>query len=358
MVSLKSHWLLFVVIASSIVVGSVQAVQGADGDGSVEVQEGLMALDLEELMNLRVSSTEVMGINHTHPEGEWMFGYKYQHTKRKGYKDGTKTLSVSDVFDRGYTTVPTEMRMEMHLVHLMYGLSDNLTLMAMLPYMRKSMDHVKTPPGLPFTAESEGIGDIKAMGLYTFFKRKHHRIQLTGGLSLPSGSIDTKSSTGAQLEYPMQLGSGTVDFCPAITYSGQSSGDDWYWGTHAEGTIRLGENNRDYTLGNRLTLTTWATRMWSEWMSTSIRLDGHVWGDIDGADPRLEEEKEVEWTRDPDLADGKRVDLLLGVNVFQQEGKLKGHRVSVEAGFPIYEWLDGPQLGVDWILRAGWQWAF
>ena len=156
----------------------------------------------------------------------------------------------------------------------------------------------------------------------------------------------------------MQLGSGTVDFLPAITYSGQSRNDDWYWGTYAEGTIRPGENSRDYTLGNRLTLTTWATRMWSDRMSTSIRLDGYVSGDIDGADPRLDSDKELEWTRDPDLMDGKRVDLLFGVNIFQQKGKLKGNRVSVEAGFPLYEWLDGPQLATDWILRAGWQWAF
>jgi hypothetical protein len=358
MICLRIRWILFVVSALSIVVGSVHAAQDADSDESVEVQIGLMALDLEELMNLRISSTEVMGINHTHPEGEGMIGYKYQYTKTKGYRDGTKTLSVSDVFDRGYKTVPTEMRMETHLVHLMHGLSDDLTLMAMLPYILKSMDHVKSPPGLPFTAESEGIGDIKAMALYTFFKRKHHQIQLTGGLSLPIGSIDTKSGTGAQLEYPMQLGSGTVDLLPAITYLGQSSNDEWYWGTYAEGTIRLGENSRDYTLGNRLTLTTWATRMWSEWLSTSIRLDGHVWGDIDGADLRLEPDKETEWTRDPDLMDGKRVDLLFGVNVFQQGGKLKGNRVSVEAGCPVYEWLDGPQLKTDWILRAGWQWAF
>ena len=74
-ICLRIRWILFVVSALSIVVGSVHAAQDADSDESVEVQIGLMAFDLEELMNLRISSTEVMGINHTHPEGEWMVGY-------------------------------------------------------------------------------------------------------------------------------------------------------------------------------------------------------------------------------------------------------------------------------------------
>ena len=33
------------------------------------------ALSLEELTNIRLRASSVMGIHHTHPKGEWMFGY-------------------------------------------------------------------------------------------------------------------------------------------------------------------------------------------------------------------------------------------------------------------------------------------
>ena len=31
----------------------------------------------------------------------------------------------------------------------------------------------------------------------------------------------------------------------------------------------------------------------------------------------------------------------------------KGLRFAVQAGFPVYESLDGPQLGTDWFLSVG-----
>ena len=63
-------------------------------------------------------------------------------------------------------------------------------------------------------------------------------------------------------------------------------------------------------------------------------------------------------TADPDLRGGERIDLLFGLNLFQNEGKLKGNRVSVEVGFPIYQSLDGPQLEIDLLAKVGWNWAF
>jgi hypothetical protein len=37
---------------------------------------------------------------------------------------------------------------------------------------------------------------------------------------------------------------------------------------------------------------------------------------------------------------------------------LKGQRLAVELLRPVYEDLDGPQLGNEWTLNAGWQYAF
>jgi hypothetical protein len=52
-------------------------------------------------------------------------------------------------------------------------------------------------------------------------KDLRHRLLLKGGLGLPTGSIDA-TMDGVPLEYPMQLGSGTVSLLPGFTYLGQA----------------------------------------------------------------------------------------------------------------------------------------
>jgi hypothetical protein len=86
------------------------------------------------------------------------------------------------------------------------------------------------------------------------FSSEVHKVHLDVGVSLPTGDIDQKGDTPAganqKLPYPMQLGSGTWDFLPDITYTGHSSG--WSWGSQELATIRLGENSNNHTLGDRL----------------------------------------------------------------------------------------------------------
>ena len=59
-----------------------------------------------------------------------------------------------------------------------------------------------------------------------------------------------------------------------------------------------------------------------------------------------------------DLRGGKRVDAVIGLNYLHSSGILKGNRLAVEFGLPIYQYLDGPQLETDYRLMAGWQFAF
>ena len=37
---------------------------------------------------------------------------------------------------------PTSMDMEMHMFNVMYGITDEITAMVMVPYISKSMDHL------------------------------------------------------------------------------------------------------------------------------------------------------------------------------------------------------------------------
>ena len=287
----------------------------------------------------------------THHAGKWMLMYRYMYMDMEGNRDGTDGVSTDEVL-KDYMVAPKSMPMQMHMLGAMYGVNNRLTLMAMAPYVLLEMDHV-TRMGMEFTTKADGIGDVKVMANYLLPARGRHRIHLNAGLSLPTGSIDERDDTPAgpdqKLPYPMQLGSGTWDIIPGVTYRGFSG--SWLWGAQALGVVRLGENDNDYTLGNRFETTGWLSRIFGAGLSGSARLDWNWWGDIDGADPDLN--PAMVPTADPDLRAGNRLDALLGLNYVRG-----GLSLSVEGGVPAYQDLDGPQLETDWLLTVGVDWSF
>ncbi|AFZ44989.1 hypothetical protein PCC7418_2859 [Halothece sp. PCC 7418] len=297
----------------------------------------------------------VMG-DHVHGKGEWMLSYRYMFMSMDGNRDETDDLSTDDVLE-DFMVAPEEMTMQMHMIGAMYAPTDNLTLMAMVPFVVKEMDHV-TRMGTEFTTNSSGIGDLKFSGLYQLFNKNRQSVHLNLGFSLPTGSIEERDDTPAGddviLPYPMQIGSGTVDLRPGITYLGQT--DNWSWGAQANTVLRLGENDRDYTVGNRYQLTGWLARRINEKVSVSVRLDGETWDDYDGADSALN--PNLIPTADPDLRGGTRLDLGLGANLYLPESFLPGGRLAAEFELPLYQSLEGPQLETDWQLTLGVQSAF
>ena len=80
-----------------------------------------------------------------------------------------------------------------------------------------------------------------------------HQVVFYGGVSIPTGSTDvsdnTPSKQNAKLGYTMQLGSGTTDLNPALTYMGK-----WervFWGAQVSGVLRFYDNRNHYHWGNR-----------------------------------------------------------------------------------------------------------
>jgi len=297
----------------------------------------------------------VMG-DHTHQAGEWMFSYRYMFMEMDGNRDGASGMGRKDVLAE-FMVAPEEMTMEMHMLGAMYAPTDDITVMVMVPYIRLSMDHVNRM-GVEFTTRAQGIGDIKAACLYVLHRRGMQQVHLNAGISFPTGSIDEKDDTPAgkdsKLPYPMQLGSGAYDFMPGITYVGH--GQDLAWGAQAVGTIRSGRNGEGYALGDRLSVTAWCSRDWSESLSASVRLDGRFRENIDGDDDDLN--PLIVPTADPDLRSGQRLDFALGLSINGSEGWTKGHRLAIEYAVPVYQYLDGPQLETDWTLIAGWQYLW
>ncbi len=301
--------------------------------------------------------------DHTHNEGEFMFTYKYMRMFMEGNRDGTKNLSKSDVLNDFFVT-PTEMTTQMHMFSFMYGLNQTVTLTAMIPYVLKSMDHV-TRTGVKFTTKSSGFGDIRLgslVRLYAFETPSigSHRFHFNAAVGLPTGDIKATGATPlgvTRLPYPMQLGSGTVDLLPGLTYAGGLN--DVSWGLQAIGTIRLGDNNQGYALGDEYEVSAYGAYRWASWISNSLRFKWKDWANYEGRDPNISRTNPMGVplvpTAETNRRGGERLDILAGINIlFPEVMELENH-LGLEIGVPIYQNLDGPQLESDYTFFVGWQ---
>jgi hypothetical protein len=78
--------------------------------------------------------------DHMHDKGEWMLSYRYMRMDMGGNKVGSKSISTADTLQQ-FMVSPTNMEMDMHMLGAMYGVSSKVTVMAMVPYLNKCMDH-------------------------------------------------------------------------------------------------------------------------------------------------------------------------------------------------------------------------
>lgn len=174
-----------------------------------------------------------------------------------------------------FQSAPTSMMIQRHLFGMVFAPNDFLTFVAILPYLDKRLDNVDRN-GVNFEVKTQGPGDLTISNLLLLWKKDGHRLHFQNGFSLPTGNgglrDDTPLQQGQLLPYNMQLGSGTLDFLPGLTYFGNWK--SWSWGTQVNGKIRMGENPLDHRFGHRFEGTTWVARKWTEWFSTSFRLKG------------------------------------------------------------------------------------
>ena len=290
----------------------------------------------------------IMG-SHLHPQGEWMMSYSYMQMQMEGNREGSDSVPVPLP---GYMVSPLSMDMDMHMLGVMYGFSESVTLMAMLPLTSTSMDHRVNMNGNLFTTESSGIGDLKLSAL---FQTGDHWVSGVG-LNIPTGSIDEKdvlpSSAGVavQLPYPMQLGSGSYELTAGTTYIKMLGNNSW--GNKADVIIRLNDNDRDYKLGNSIELSSWYSFAVNDKNTLSVRLKLFDWDNISGADADLNPMAVP--TADANLRAGTRADVLLGYNYQLTQAAL----IGLEAGVPVYQNLDGPQLETDLTIQLGMLYEF
>lgn len=350
--------------ASGCVLAATPAIADDNHDGT---SSGINALDHAPI--------GVMG-DHRHAKGEVMVSYRLMHMDMAGTQIGTNSVTpeqvVTTVPNRFFGNpgqpptlriVPTSMRMDMHMAGIMYGLSDQITLMVMANYVTKEMDHttfqggIGTTPLGTFRTSPAGFGDTKVAALIGLTDSVH----LNAGISLPTGSSsqtdDILTPMGGtptvRLPYPMQLGSGTFDLEPGITYREQNAA--FGWGAQIRGTLHLGDNSDGYSYGDRAMATAWVAASLTREIALSARVQAETLGRVNGIDPLIMGPVQ---TANPDFQGGESVTGLIGVNFAASEGAFQGWRLGIESGIPIVQDLNGPQMPTDYTLTVGVQKSF
>ncbi|MGB3469564.1 MAG: transporter [Erythrobacter sp.] len=317
----------------------------------------------------------VMG-DHRHKKGEWMVSYRLMHMDMAGIQIGTDSVTPEQVAttvpNRFFGNpgqpptlriVPTSMRMDMHMAGVMYGVSDDVTLMVMGNYITKEMDHITFQGGMgtnrlgTFRTRTADIGDTKVAALIGL----SDTILFNAGISLPTGTITEEDDILTPMDgnptvrtpYPMQIGSGTFDLEPGITYRDQNA--RFGWGAQLRGTIRLGDNDEGYSFGNKAMATIWGAAALSPAVSVSARMQAETLGRVDGTDPLIAGPVQ---TANPDFQGGETVTAFAGMNFAVTGGSLKGWRLGVEGGLPVVQDLNGPQMPTDYTLTVGIQKSF
>jgi hypothetical protein len=312
-------------------------------------------------------------IHHQHPKGDWMVEYRYMRMSMGGLLNGTDsvdTKAISGVFpgmpptrdpSKPYSMAPTGMDMDMHMLMAMYGWTERVTLMGMAKYLDNKMDMVMHMPVMDMrgTMETKGFGDMMVGAMIN----SSERVTSSLALNIPTGSIDewvnvtmtgttpmgmTNSLTNrVKAGYPMQLGSGSWDLTPSITYA--LAGERIGVGFQGSYTWRIADNNNDYRLGDAFEIITWAKHAINQSLLGSFKITYAHWDRIDGQD--MEMNPTLSPVNDPRATGGSRLDMSIGLNSFFGDG----HSVGIEFGVPVLQNLNGPQMEADWMLSLSYQ---
>lgn len=310
-------------------------------------------------------------IGHSHPKGTWMFSYRYMNMMMKDNLSGTEKVSDDIVF-QNYIMSPQNMNMDMHMLMVMYGVTNRFSLMLMCNYNVLSMNMNMLPGTMQMNmngmtmsdmnatsmkTKTSGFGDTRLYAMYSLINKQKHKLILSAGLNIPTGSIEIKGKdndmyANQRLPYMMQLGSGTFDIMPGVTYL--FSKKSFLFGSQVTGTFRPGYNSVGYAYGNDVTVNAWLGYRFLPWLSISARGEAYAADRIYGRDTKLF--TIIEPDAKPKNYGGKKVSAYGGLNIYLK--KIANSKLSFEYGLPIYQNLNGPQLATHYMLYAGWSVSF
>ncbi|BAW80173.1 hypothetical conserved protein [Candidatus Nitrosoglobus terrae] len=330
--------------------------------------------------------------------GQFMVGLRYFYNHQGGDTihgtqpvDNTAIINNACNGSQGFTCQmkATYMNMAMEMLDIMYAPTSWLNLMVMPMFMDMHMD-MPDMPGAPQAVQGQtmimsngpkkmstgGVADTRLVALVKLFdspfditsSAPRHHFHIGLGVSAPTGDSGLRSPTqetdpnspffGKPLfkEYDMQLGSGTWDFIPSLTYTGVL--DRWSWGGQLNGTVRTQRNSSGYALGDIFQATAWGGYNVLHWLSFTLRglytTEGKIRGQFKQTLPAIGT-MPSDW---PQNYGSRTWDVGFGVNAVVPSGKLQGNRFGVEWLQPTYNDVNGYQLEQKGELIAWWNYTF
>ena len=318
--------------------------------------------------------------------GDFMVGYRYMRNEQSGnMRLGSQTVTPDDVRfngcgDQECMVAPKQMNMHMHMLDLMYAPTDWLSVMLMPQWVDMDMDmaplvehvgHGHNHGGPVHSHQTGGIGDTGLYALFKVFEHPEHKLTLSLGGTAPTGDNQVmlrKTNTNPNpryIHYGMQLGSGTWDLKPSLTYIGES--DKFDWGAQATGTVRLeSRNSSSFAFGDSFQGSVWGGYHWTNWLATTVR-GAYTWQDaIRGEYPQIYDTRyglpytptHVGPFDNTSNYGGQFVDLGLGINVTIPSGAFQGNTLKFEWLQPLHTDYNGYQLDRDYALNFTWSIGF
>lgn len=261
--------------------------------------------------------------------------------------------------------VPQNAAVATQTVSLAYGVTQDLAVFVTAGMSEKNLDFLTfkgakgvTRRGMSYTGTG-ALTDFTGAAVYRIYQDPIHRIQLNLGMSFPTGSnhntFTLMQADGTYLTsrafYAMQLGTGTFDAMPGVVYAGRL--DKWSWGLSYRGRFPLGANREGYRWGDLHEFNGWAGYTWLPGLTTTFRVNASLQGPIRGYDPLIRGKAQA---ANPNFYGGERVELFGGATI---SGKFVGFEnvtLALEAGLPVYQNLNGPQLSKNWQAGMALRW--
>ncbi len=336
---------------------------------SQTVCDTAMTCDAVCCCNTGVAAPAGVMLSHVNGEKEWMLSYRFMNSAAEGLLSGSAKVDNNSVFNT-YLMLPSQSQMNMHMFMVMYGVSSKLTLMTMFNYNDMAMEMAmfsadqehnhSADPSKNNVMQTSGIGDIKVQALYNVLTSKKQQLIVSMGASLPVGSIVLKGISNdvayanSRLPYAMQLGSGTVDLLPGLSYLYYTN--KWAAGSQITGAVRTYNNSVGYHLGNEISVQGWMAYKWLKFLSTSVRAEFCAANKISGKDALLYDHYEP--SANPDNYGGQRASVYIGSAWQINSGVFKNNSLSIEYGLPFYQNVNGIQSKITSNLYASWAFTF
>lgn len=269
-------------------------------------------------------------------------------------------------FATNLRVVPQYQFIETQTMTLAYGVAKDFSIVLATGLVEKH-SHLMTfygssnliPRGMSFPG-TDSLEDTSASIIWRAYQDSIHRLKFNLGMSFPTGS--TYNQGGALLLtnggynigrafYGMQSGTGTFDLIPGVLYAGTIA--PWSWGLSYRARLPLGVNNEGYMWGNYQELNAWGGYTWLPGVTTTARVNFNIQSPINGKDYWMAGKLQ---SANPTFYGGKKIEIYGGA---EMDGKLfgkPGFSVGVEAGVPVYQNLNGPQLARAWQAGMALRW--